>query len=317
MTHGTLFESLRSFEDPRIGIREEFFQPTIGGGTTIGVLSSPVRDPASLGWVFCHSFGLEQIYLNPMEVPMARRLSAMGFPVLRFHCQGYGDSELPVDSVTVTSHIENTLDAVDVLRRASGVERVGFFGARFGGAVATIAADRTNAPALITWDPIVSGRTFANALVRQDLLADIGLAHTRVQDPVEILRRDGIVDLQGFPLRIEVFEQLAALDLRNDVVSFHGDALLLQVGQTNHPRMDLQRLIERIESLGGHCRFEAIQGDRRRPFGAPRFQALGAHRGKVDTHAQLAVDLEALTAEWAGPLLGANAPAAHPSGGAG
>ena len=154
--------------------------------------------------------------------------------------------------------------------------------------------------------------------VRPDvLLADIGLAHTRVQDPVEILRRDGIVDLQGFPLRIEVFEQLAALDLRNDVVSFHGDALLLQVGQTNHPRMDLQRLIERIESLGGHCRFEAIQGDRRRPFGAPRFQALGAHRGKVDTHAQLAVDLEALTAEWAGPLLGANAPAAHPSGGAG
>ena len=38
-----LLESLRSYEDPRSGIRERFLTPVIGGQRTVCVLSSPTR----------------------------------------------------------------------------------------------------------------------------------------------------------------------------------------------------------------------------------------------------------------------------------
>ena len=41
----------------------------------------------------CPSFAMEQIHLGRMEVVMARVLAAAGFPVLRYHGQGYGDSQ--------------------------------------------------------------------------------------------------------------------------------------------------------------------------------------------------------------------------------
>jgi pimeloyl-ACP methyl ester carboxylesterase len=290
-----LFDSLKTFEDKRVGVREEFLQPTIGGARTVGILSTPLQSPASLGWLFCHSFGLEQIYLNPMEVPMARRLAAMGFPVLRFHCQGYGDSVLPWDTVSLSSHVENTLEAVELLRETSGVERIGLFGARFGSVVAGVVADRVGAEALTAWDPIVSGRTYANALVRQELLSGLGIGDAGRQDPVEILRRDGSVDLQGYPLRLEVFEEFSSLDLTTDMVTFRGDALFIQISQSSTPRPDVRRLMDRLESLGARCRFQTVQGDRKRPLGAPRFVAVEQGVEKRDSQAQLAADLQQLT----------------------
>ena len=103
------------FEDPAAGYSEEFIQPRLGLGNTVAVLSTPLGPSASLGWVICHSFALEHVYLQPMETALARRLAATGFAVLRFHAQGYGDSELDSDQVTLHSHVEDTLDAASVL----------------------------------------------------------------------------------------------------------------------------------------------------------------------------------------------------------
>src|SRR5438105_5545724 len=81
---------LPSYRDRRIGIEERFLQPVLAGDRTIAVLSTPLDGPRSLGWVICHSFGMEQIHLQPLEVAAARRLAAAGFPSLRFHAPGCG-----------------------------------------------------------------------------------------------------------------------------------------------------------------------------------------------------------------------------------
>ena len=119
-------EALRSYVDRGLGIQETFVQPLIGGGRTIGVLSGPLDSPPLGGWVVCHSFGLEQVYLQSLESALARRLAATGFAVLRFHGRGYGDSELGTEHISLRSHVDDAQDAARVLSEATGVERIGF-----------------------------------------------------------------------------------------------------------------------------------------------------------------------------------------------
>ena len=78
--------------DERAGLRERFITTTIGGDQTVGVLATPLGEEKTTGWVICHSYGMEQVNLQTHEVPAARALAASGFPVIRYHGQGYGDS---------------------------------------------------------------------------------------------------------------------------------------------------------------------------------------------------------------------------------
>src|SRR2546422_10699076 len=112
------------FEDTAAGYSEEFIQPRLGLGNTVAVLSRPLGPSASLGWVICHSFGMEQIHLNRMDVIAARALASAGFPVLRFAGQGYGDSEHGMEVAGLSSHLAESRDAVELMRR-QGVEEVG------------------------------------------------------------------------------------------------------------------------------------------------------------------------------------------------
>src|SRR5437867_1508751 len=102
---------MRSYADRELGIQETFLQPRIGGGRTVGVLSIPLDLPLAGGWVICHSFALEQVYLQSLESALARKLAATGFAVLRFHTQGYGDSELGVEHISLRGHVDQAGEA--------------------------------------------------------------------------------------------------------------------------------------------------------------------------------------------------------------
>src|SRR3989442_15031247 len=118
------------YEDRQAGISEEFLQPVLGGERTVAVLSRPLGQSSSVGWVVCHSFGMEQIHLGRLDVLAARALAAAGFPVLRFHGQGYGDSEKGADAIGLSSHLAENADAVRLLQEEEGVGGVGALGAR-------------------------------------------------------------------------------------------------------------------------------------------------------------------------------------------
>jgi len=152
--------ALQSFEHSAIGIRERFLTPVIGGGRTIAVLAEPLGEARSTAWVLCHGFGQDQVYMQPFEVPIARALAAQGYPVLRFHGQGYGDSELARESITLAGHVAETIEAADQLMASTSASGLGFIGIRVGGTVACLAADRVGADMLAIWDPVVKGRSF-------------------------------------------------------------------------------------------------------------------------------------------------------------
>jgi len=297
---------LRSFSDPRLGIAERFLTPTIGGGRTVAVLSTPLGAPREAGWVFCHAFAMDQVNLQPFEVPLARRVSAAGFPVLRFHAQGFGDSELPTSHISVDSQIGDAVEAVQLLREVAGVRRVGLFGARFGGAVAAIAAERTGADALALWDPVVSGRRYATRLARMSSASELvtkGRAQVQGQNPMEVLKETGLLDVQGVPVTRELFDAISRVDLKGALRDFEGRSVVVQVSRSPGPRGDLENFVAHLSGLGQQSQLEVIVDHQADKFGQPRLIGNGDGT-KSDTMSTMASSLIGSTAIWCEELLG-------------
>jgi pimeloyl-ACP methyl ester carboxylesterase len=297
----TTLQRLRTYEDTDLGIRERFLKINVGGGSTIAVLSEPLENPRAPAFVLAHSFGLEQIALKSIETPIARRVSAAGFPVLRFHCQGYGDSELSVDQVSVHTHVRDTVDAISEVTDATGISQVGLMGARFGGSVAALVAERVNGVALALWHPVVSGEKYIRALMRQSTLSDIasypsGRGLAPPDELEEKLKTQGVVDLQGFPVTREAFEAFRTMDLMH-MEAFKGSSLVVQISATPRISSELEGFANRLRELGGECAFEVVIHARARVFGGARFRVEGGDH-KIDTQADLLEDLANRTVEW-------------------
>jgi pimeloyl-ACP methyl ester carboxylesterase len=292
----------QSYTDPRLGIRESFLQPTIGGGRTVAVLSMPLDTTPSMGWVMCHSFGLEHIYLQPLESALARRLAGAGFAVLRFHAQGYGDSELGLDRMTIASHIDNAREAGPVLAEAAGTPALGFMGCRFGGTVAALAADRSGAEGLVVISPVVHGESYIRALMRDARVARFpDAAEVDETDDDEAPEPGPAEDLSigGFPLRREVLGEISALDLTDELKAAHCRSLVLQVSRRPVPDRVLSGLAGKLNQVGARSELDILTHATALRFGMARFKkADQAH--KMDSQAELTEAVVARVVAWCG-----------------
>ncbi len=302
-------ESLRSYTDHRRGITESFMSLDFGGRPGVGVLSVPIVSQREAGWLICHSFGMEQTHLLPLEVAVARSLVANGFPVLRFQGRGYGESDAPIEEVGLESHVADAADAADVFRAmlsAGGVARVGLIGARFGGAVAALVADRLGASALVLLDPAVSGKAYLNSIIRARLvaeLADQGRASATARDPWEVLDEQGLLEVDGFPLTRRAFDEISLLDVAKQLSRFTGDALVVQVSRSPRPSPGLRRLLARFGDLGASAKLEVVADPEATRFGLPRYRLTG-DASKVDTQERLSATLIERTVAWCSEVSG-------------
>jgi pimeloyl-ACP methyl ester carboxylesterase len=320
--HGRL-AALRTTEHRGLGIRETFLTPEIGGAPTVAVLAEPLDGPvAELGWVVCHSQGHEQRFVEPLDIDLARGLAAKGFRVLRFYCQGYGDSALVGIETSLSTHLRDTADAAALLRDL-GVAELGFTGSRFGAIVASLAAEKHDARGLILWDPVVTGRSYVRHLLRQDAISMMtqrallegwsygewdGRPTGGAPDAETQLAEHGQIAVDGLTISPRGYEELLAADLGADLRSFDGDALVVQVSRNTSPRADIQQLVDHLGSLAGTVRFETVapvQGES--AIGSARYLARGDDmdgRIKRDLQANLARALVAQAAGWSERLLG-------------
>ncbi|HEY7399984.1 MAG TPA: hypothetical protein VH989_03695 [Actinomycetota bacterium] len=304
MTTGTLdlayLESLRRFTDERLGVEETFLTPELGGGMTIAVLTRPLGDARATGWVICHSYAFEQGNIQPMETLLARRLASAGYPVLRFHGQGYGDSELPVEDTGLASHLRDARDAVEVLRDVASVSHVALAGPRLGGAVAAAVGADVGATGLILWEPVARGRPYIDGLLQQRILAELTAPGRKpsIDDPLAILRAEGVADLQGFTLTEKAYDEIRQLELLERARGSVADALVVQFARTERPRPDLVGLIEVLGERGGRVTLASIPPPpNERPLGAPRFRGNGDGT-KTDTQVNLERELLSRTMAW-------------------
>lgn len=276
MIDAALIERHRRFEDLEAGIVEEFLRPTIGGARTIAVLTRPTGPARDVGWVVCPSFGEEQANLYRLEVMTARALGRAGFPVLRFHGQGYGDSEGAVEAVSLSSHLADAADAVTVLREHAPVGRVGVVGASFGGAVSALVADRLDLPLMVLCQPECDGDSYVRSLLRSKALARMASVEegSNAEHDQEGLRRElsegGWVDVNGFPLSARAAAEIAELDLVRDLGRFRGRSLIIGITRSGRADPSLEALVTALELLGGRSELSLVRDAQAPRFGRTR-----------------------------------------------
>jgi pimeloyl-ACP methyl ester carboxylesterase len=306
----------RGYEDPSAGISEEFLQPRLGLGRTVAILARPLGPARPVGFVICHSFAMEQIHLTRFDAFMARSLAAAGFPVLRFHGRGYGDSEGDMSDIGLSSHLAEATDVVALMAAQDHVDEVGIMGARVGGMVAALVADAQNLPYLALWDPVVAGAQYMRDFLRSQLLhkmvqdaAQAGLGQASdespgstqgsgVGDPRRQLETVGRADIKGFPLTRQAFDDFSAVNLARDLQQFRGKSLVLGLSRTERMSPSLTKLEAHLQELGGECTAQVVIDKSASQFGQHHHSNLPGGI-KVDLQFQLTRALAELTAAWA------------------
>jgi pimeloyl-ACP methyl ester carboxylesterase len=289
--------SLESYEREELGFRERFSTPTLGGGRTIAVHAEPLGD-APMTWVVLESFGPEHDNLAAFDAALCRSLAAAGHAAFRFHGQGQGDSELGPDALGIEAQVAGALDAVELARGETASGAVGLVGVRFGGAIAALAAARTEVSSLALIDPIVKGRAFLRALVRMDLTSDVALGEKAAaapkHDPFQAARERGVLEIEGFAVPWPAVEEIEGLDLLQASVPTDLPSLVVAVSRTEDPRAELRRLAER---LGPRASLEVVVDENAFRFGLPPWRLAGP-RQKVDALADLTRSMVGRTVDW-------------------
>jgi pimeloyl-ACP methyl ester carboxylesterase len=301
-----LLERYRRFRDERTGIEEEFLQPVLGGARTVAILSRPLGPARRTGWVVCHSFGIEQVTLHRLEVVTARALAAAGFPVLRFHVQGYGDSERRGTVVEASWHLDAAMDAVAFMRAVEGVEAVGMVGVRFGALVAALSAERADLVALALWHPFLTGtqflREFATTAMFERMLdrAERGERGPGAFD--EGFGPEGWKDLNGFRLGRRALEEISAIDLRRDLTSYGGSVLVGAITRSGALPREAAAVAEYLRNLGSRCEESAVRDESAPMLGQHQFKKIGNGEVERDLFAQAYRSVGATTSTWASSL---------------
>jgi pimeloyl-ACP methyl ester carboxylesterase len=300
-----LIASVGTFTDPELGIRERFLTPTFGGATTVAILSEPIATSPRGGWVWCGSFGAEQGYLTPFEVSLTRRLAATGHAVLRYHDQGYGDSELDAEAISLGSHRQDALDAVGFLRATTpDLATIGLIGPRFGGTVAALVAAEAQASALVLIDPVVSGSTYVRTMLARSVIGGLKEGSAARTAPAAGSNGSTVIEVEGTLLDRAAVDEIAGLDLARAVSGYRGPSFILQVSRSSEPREPMERLRAKLADLGGDPELRVIADPDALRFGLPRFRRAGGSR-KVDVQTDLSETLVSQVVRWAGAIVGA------------
>lgn len=173
-----------------------------------GWLHRPVPGSlAGVGLVICNPFGFEEVCAHRSLRHVAQAAADVGIPALRFDYQGCGNSAGDEFADDMLGRWTRSIhEAIDGLRRASGVPQVCLLGVRLGAMLAALAAlQRDDVAGLIAIAPVVRGRAYLRELT---MLAQTGAASA---PPAA---GDGSTESAGFLLTRETSEAIGNVDLR-------------------------------------------------------------------------------------------------------
>lgn len=106
------------------------------GSRLLGVLHLPEGSVRPVGLVLLHGWAGYRIGAHQMFVKLARQACDRGFAVLRFDFRGRGDSEGDAATTTLSTMIQDTVAACQVLLSQAGVSKLAFLGDCSGSEVA-------------------------------------------------------------------------------------------------------------------------------------------------------------------------------------
>jgi len=214
-------------------MQEEYRFLKLNGERIFAGNHRPAR-PASQGVVMCHPLGEEKLWAHRVFVSFARDLAAAGFAVLRFDFRGEGDSDRLFEEADFETRIQDACLAVDAVYDLNPtITEVTLLGLRLGASVATVAAThRDRVSRLVLWDPIVDGAAYMQAVLRMNLMFQMGLHHKVIENRDALVARLGkcdTVNIEGYELAEPLFRQLSEFRMGDVLPQFAGETLIVQV----------------------------------------------------------------------------------------
>jgi pimeloyl-ACP methyl ester carboxylesterase len=186
--------------------------------------------------VHVHGLGVEQITLYRQEVLAARAAAASGFPVLRYHARGHGDSAGASGDVTLASLVADARAAADQAKRRSGHSRVVWLGVRMGALVAALAggptSGRDDAAGFVLWEPVADPAEFFRQQLRTLLFSRVAggkKPDATVDQLLGRLASEGSLDVLGYTLRRSLVESFAGAGLLAALAGDHAPVCVAQV----------------------------------------------------------------------------------------
>ena len=174
-------------------------------------------DPGKPVWIFVGATLEEKIVSHGVVRQFARRLVSEGFAVLRFDCEGEGDSEGKSSELGLEEWVQDTLDAA-VFLQERGVDRVSLFGCRLGAGVAAMAAAEIRVDTLLLWCPIADGSAYLKELFRYNIVAQLSAFQKVIVSGHEMVQRiqeGGTVNVLGWEIGARFHESVEAFRLED------------------------------------------------------------------------------------------------------
>jgi len=215
--------------------------------------------------VHVHGLGVEQITLYRQEVLAARAAAARGFPVLRYHARGHGDSAGDFSAVDFAGLVEDALAAGAEARRLARREHTVWLGARFGGLVAAraVGIDRTSR-GLALWEPAHRPPEYFRGQLRSMLFSQVAQGErpgATVDQLMEQLERDGRVDVHGYYLHRRIVDSSRDEDLSQALASWAGPTLVVQIENRAKLSPRTAALVAELESRGANVATSIVRDE--------------------------------------------------------
>lgn len=216
---------------------------------------APRGGPSQHGVVLCYPIGHEYVRTHRVYCLLANRLARAGFHVLRFDYFGTGDSAGEFEAAGLRRWVDDSLAAVEELRRVFGVRHTYMAGLRMGATLAMLAgAEHGGLSGIVLWDPVVRGPDYLAEVIAVQKEAVLSSTGERAGDQDE----GSIRELVGFPITATMFDELRRVDLLRVTRPPAPGALL--VDSAEEPLQ--QRLRTHLETAGLRTDYEYVPNPR-------------------------------------------------------
>jgi exosortase A-associated hydrolase 2 len=221
-------------------MEEQFFFKNSSGKELFGVIHYPEK-LSSKGVLICHPLFEEKLHVHRVLVDFSRLLCSSGFSVMRFDYYGDGDSQGEFEEATLETRLSDIGSALDFFRNKTSVDKLALLGVRFGATLASLLAEKNRTvDFLILWAPILKGNDYINSLLRMNLAQQV-VVHKKVlytrEDLIKGLKEGRKINVEGYEITKELYEQISKVDLLAEDKKFKGRALLFQFSQ-NSPEFE-------------------------------------------------------------------------------
>lgn len=233
-----------------------------GSSSRLFVATTALEAPHRAGVVVCSPLHADFAKNYRNEVLLAQALAAQGCAATRFHYRGQGHSDGNPENMDLDSLTADALTAAAHLQARTGATQLGFVGTRLGALVASGAAASYAGSPVAFWEPVVRPAKYMREAIRARMMGGItgSSQQTSATELREQLRRDGSLDIYGYPIHHRLVESLENVELHAALGTGERSIQLVQVSSGRELRSEYAELSTELAAQGQRVTAELVAG---------------------------------------------------------